>query len=505
MTKALSALTSSTQHPQAQDQVVDLRSIPELEVEKPNPKLRWALMSGDFVAAFLGWALPFLTPGALLFKGIADADIGLLFRVGVMTLIAAAATVCLIGSERLYRSRVATMRTVEISRLGRVSLAAGVCSIIVCRLLGEIHLARVPVATAILTFFFLNLFRIGYNTWISNARRADRYTRSVLLIGANDEAFNLFRHFQRHPELGYRVRGIVGRLDEAVRHDFGVPWIGDAAQLTRILDKTGVRGALVVGGSLGRLQLNSVIRQLLEREVHVHMSTGINGIDHRRMQTHSLAYEPMVYVEQADLAHWQTVVKRVIDIVVSLIVLILVSPIIAVCALLVKLHDGGPVFFRQERVGRDGKLFKMTKLRSMEVNAEAKLVDLVEDNLRDGPLFKMEGDPRVTRIGRIMRATSIDELPQLFNVLAGTMSLVGPRPALPSEAANFDQTLLARQNVMPGITGLWQIEGRDNPDFTLYQRLDLFYVENWSVALDLSILLGTARAVLMRIAGPRNN
>lgn len=505
MNTRLSALFTPTQSTQ-QDKVVDLRSIPRLEVEEPNPRLRWALMAGDFVAALLAWVIPFLTPDALLFRAVTGSvSLGQSLQVLLLAVIAAAATVCLIGSERLYRSRIATMRTVEIARLGRVALAVGISSIIVCRVVGEVHLARVPVFTAFLAFVLLNLFRIGYNTWISGARRNDRYTRSVILIGANDDAYGLFRHFQRHPELGYRVRGIVGRLDEVVRHDFGVPWVGDTAQLPRVLEQTGIRGALVVGSALGRAQLNSVIRQLLESQVHVHMSTGINGIDHRRMQTHSLAYEPMVYVEQADLARWQTVVKRMIDIVVAIGVLIVVSPIIAVCALLVKLHDGGPVFFRQERVGRDGKLFKMTKLRSMEVNAEQKLVDLVQDNLRDGPLFKMEGDPRVTKIGRFMRATSIDELPQLFNVLAGTMSLVGPRPALPSEAANFDETLLARQNVMPGITGLWQIEGRDNPDFTLYQRLDLFYVENWSVALDLSILLGTARAVLMRIAGPRNN
>jgi len=126
------------------------------------------------------------------------------------------------------------------------------------------------------------------------------------------------------------------------------------------------------------------------------------------------------------------------------------------------------------------------------------LVDLREGNVREGPLFKMVSDPRVTRTGRILRASSIDELPQLLNVLRGDMSLVGPRPALKKEVEKFDEVLMARHNVLPGITGLWQVEARDNPDFTLYQRLDLFYVENWSVLLDLTILVGTTKVVVVR-------
>jgi lipopolysaccharide/colanic/teichoic acid biosynthesis glycosyltransferase len=169
-----------------------------------------------------------------------------------------------------------------------------------------------------------------------------------------------------------------------------------------------------------------------------------------------------------------------------------------VIALMIKLSDKGPVFFKQVRVGLNGEEFKVLKFRTMVVDAEAKLLELQQTNERSGPLFKMDRDPRITRVGRLLRETSLDELPQLFNVFKGEMSLVGPRPALPSEVAQFDQRLLERTKVPPGITGLWQSEARDNPSFTAYRRLDLFYVDNWSVTLDLVILLATAEQVLAK-------
>ena len=157
------------------------------------------------------------------------------------------------------------------------------------------------------------------------------------------------------------------------------------------------------------------------------------------------------------------------------------------------------MLFRQRRVGRDGVEFEILKFRSMCVDAEARLAALrAEHNERSGPLFKLERDPRVTAIGRFIRAFSLDELPQLLNVLRGEMSLVGPRPALPSEVAEFPADLHARHLVRPGITGLWQVEARDNPSFGAYRRLDLFYVDNWSLLLDLIILLGTIEQVLVR-------
>ena len=189
-----------------------------------------------------------------------------------------------------------------------------------------------------------------------------------------------------------------------------------------------------------------------------------------------------------------------LDLILASLIFLIALPVLAVAALAVKLGDGGSVLFRQTRIGQDGAPFSLLKLRTMVPDAEERLVDLTFANEREGgPLFKLTQDPRRTKVGRILERTSLDELPQLINVLRGDMSLVGPRPALPHEVAQFDDELLGRQRVLPGITGLWQVEGRENPAFDVYRRLDLFYVENWSIGLDLAIMFSTVCSVLGRV------
>lgn len=190
--------------------------------------------------------------------------------------------------------------------------------------------------------------------------------------------------------------------------------------------------------------------------------------------------------------------KTVLDIGIAVLGLVVSAPVILVAAVAIKATDGGPVLYRQVRVGRDGEHFTIFKLRTMVVGAEDMIIDLRERNQRDGPLFKLSHDPRVTRVGRWLRVTTIDEVPQLINVLRREMSVVGPRPALPSEVDWFDEPLLERHAVRPGITGLWQIAARDHPSFDAYQTLDLHYVRNWSLRLDLVVLARTVRVVARR-------
>lgn len=191
-------------------------------------------------------------------------------------------------------------------------------------------------------------------------------------------------------------------------------------------------------------------------------------------------------------------VKRAFDIFVSLMVLIVFCWLYLIIALVVKLYDKGPVFFIQKRVGRDGKKFKMYKFRSMIPNADVKIVELLDKNESSGPLFKMKDDPRITKVGKFLRKTSLDELPQIFNVLNGTMSLVGPRPALPREVTQYDAAQTVRLLVKPGITCLWQISGRSNIGFEGQVKLDKEYVEKRSLWLDFKILVLTIPAVFMQ-------
>lgn len=192
-------------------------------------------------------------------------------------------------------------------------------------------------------------------------------------------------------------------------------------------------------------------------------------------------------------------VKRLLDIVVATLLLLAAVPVLGLAALAIAAEGGGPIIFSQVRIGKDGRPFTLYKLRTMIFGAEWRLGDLLAHNQRAGPLFKMEDDPRVTRVGRMLRAMSIDELPQLINVLRGEMSMVGPRPALPAEVDAFSDRLRERLLVLPGITGLWQIQARHSPSFALYERLDLLYLEKSSLGLDLLIMLRTAGQILTAV------
>jgi exopolysaccharide biosynthesis polyprenyl glycosylphosphotransferase len=319
------------------------------------------------------------------------------------------------------------------------------------------------------------------------------------VLGADEEAVRLIELFRTHPELGIRVAGVIGDRRQAENRRLSDLWLGDVHRAEELIEWAGASGVVVLPSGVSSARLNELIRNLHGKNVHIHLATGISGIDSRRLRSLPLAHEPLLYVEAVSLGRMQHLAKRVFDVSVASMAVLLVSPFMIAAALAVKLNDGGPVFFKQERVGRGGKTFGVLKFRTMMVDAERQLARLTAANERRGPLFKMVDDPRVTRVGRLLRESSIDELPQLFNVIKGEMSLVGPRPALPAEVAKFPAALRARESVMPGITGLWQVEARDNPSFDAYSRLDLFYVENWSITLDMMIILGTFEQLVMRV------
>ncbi|MBM6820680.1 sugar transferase [Clostridium saudiense] len=190
------------------------------------------------------------------------------------------------------------------------------------------------------------------------------------------------------------------------------------------------------------------------------------------------------------------VIKRVIDVVCSFVGVLVLSPLFVVIAIIIKFTSKGPVFFSQKRVGRDGKEFKMYKFRSMVVNAEELKEKLASQNEMSGPMFKMKDDPRVTKVGKFIRKTSIDELPQLWNVLKGDMSLVGPRPSLPKEVAQFEEWMYRRLEVKPGLTCYWQVSGRNNIDFEDWMKLDIKYVDERNLWIDIKLIFKTVGVLL---------
>jgi exopolysaccharide biosynthesis polyprenyl glycosylphosphotransferase len=206
----------------------------------------------------------------------------------------------------------------------------------------------------------------------------------------------------------------------------------------------------------------------------------------------------LLTLEKKEFTRRQESAKRAFDLVGAVLLSIIGLPLFLGIALAIRVTSGKHVIFKQQRVGIDGKLYKMYKFRTMVHDAEALRLDLNEDNQADGLLFKMREDPRVTRLGRKLRPLGLDELPQLINVLRGEMSLVGPRPALPDEVEQYDDRLRERLRVKPGLTGLWQIKGRHELSFDDYARYDLFYVENWSLGFDLYVMASTLPALLRR-------
>ena len=266
--------------------------------------------------------------------------------------------------------------------------------------------------------------------------------------------------------------------------------------LPRQTDATGV---LLVANALSASEVRDAIEVGTAQGLHVQVWPGFRGLRARRVQWSPMSGEPFLYVEPERHPRWQLAAKRVVDVLGAAIGLLITAPVMVLAGIAIRFEDRGPALYRQVRIGLGGRPFEVYKLRTMAPDSD-RSADLEAINERtDGPLFKAAHDPRVTRVGAVVRALSIDELPQLFNVLTGTMSLVGPRPAMPDEVAHFDSELLRRHDVKPGITGLWQLEARDNPSFHAYRRLDLLYVDNWSIGLDLYIILATVPMVIAQI------
>lgn len=458
---------------------------PRLRTARGRPLLRRLLIVSDVVAVLLGWTLAAWAQGDR--SGEAAAVVVLLVA-GHLTAI---------RLNHLYRSRVSAVRSSEIAGIGRSATITTGAAVVVS-LATDLPLSRPSLLVGgAATFVTLLVARSAYRVWLASSRRSGRFTRRVVIVGANAESASLLEIIGEHPEHGVVVSAVVGDPDEAAAA--GLVTTGDVDEATAAIESGRADGAIVVVSAFDVDTLNRITRDLLRIGAHVQITSSLRGIDHRRLQAQPLAFEPLFHLEPARLSTIQLAVKRAIDVAAAAVLLVLTAPLTGVLALAVRLTDGGPALFRQTRVGRNGQPFEILKLRTMIVDAEARMAELLAENERKGPLFKMDHDPRLTRVGRFLDASSLNELPQLWNVLRGDMSLVGPRPALPRETEGFDDALHQRHEVRPGITGLWQVEARDNPSFSAYRRFDLYYIENWSVALDLVIMVATVEAVLSRM------
>jgi exopolysaccharide biosynthesis polyprenyl glycosylphosphotransferase len=329
------------------------------------------------------------------------------------------------------------------------------------------------------------------------ARRRGHLLRPVAVAGMGEEAVALTTMFSEHPELGYRVVALIGDAEWVdPRLEAVGPVLDPRVKLAEQVRMVGANGVVVATTDMALDVSNRLIRTLTDAGVHVELSSSLRDIDASRLSVKPLGRFPVMYIEPVRRTGWRAMAKRAFDATAALAIIVLSAPVWVVCAVAIKLTTHGPVLFKQERVGRRGRRFKVYKFRTMVNDAERLLIDLVAANEADGPLFKLKADPRVTPVGKILRKLSLDELPQLLNVVKGEMSLVGPRPALPSEVTQWGPELFERLRVQPGITGMWQVNGRSDASFEQYQRWDLFYVDNWNLWRDLGILFKTVPVVL---------
>ena len=418
---------------------------------------------------------------------------------------ALAATVVTLAAMQLlglYRSRLCVQRGQEPARIV-FAVVAGAVTLELLRG-GTDRSYAVPIVLAGSCILALMAFRWMFGQWLRAQRVRGRHRRGLVMIGTNEDAVAVRTMFDSQPELGYEVRGIIGK-PQGYADWTHLPYGPALEQLPALASQTDATGVLLVANALSAAEIHDAIDLSTAHGLHVQVWPGFRGLGARRVRRIPMSGETFLYVESGQGTVWRSAAKRVVDLLGATLGLLIVAPVLLAAWIAIRLEGGGPALFRQVRIGLDEKPFVVYKLRTMRLDADVD-VDLGLINERtDGPLFKASRDPRVTRVGAVVRALSIDELPQFFNVLNGTMSLVGPRPALPDEVSQFDFELHRRHSVKPGITGLWQIEARDNPSFHTYRRLDLVYVDNWSIGLDLFIIMATVPMVIAHAMGTRRS
>lgn len=342
--------------------------------------------------------------------------------------------------------------------------------------------------------------RLIWRGWLRRRRRVGQFCHSVVLLGSPGTAVPVANDLARNITAGYRVLGLVLSDDDAgeLRLPRGVPVLGGLDDVVGVLERVGADTVVVTGSSeLSPDQLRTLGWQLEDERYNLVFTPSLSSVGGPRVHMSPVAGLSLLHVDTPRYEGIQRFQKRALDLVGALGLLMVLGLPMLVVALLIKLSSPGPVLYRQERIGRDGQPFSMVKFRSMRQGADAELAALLAAQQTDGaPLFKVADDPRITRIGRFLRKYSVDEVPQLFNVVRGEMSLVGPRPQVADEVALYDEAAHRRHRVQPGMTGLWQVSGRSSLDWEDAISLDLHYVANWSVTTDLGILLRTFRAVV---------
>ncbi len=352
---------------------------------------------------------------------------------------------------------------------------------------------------AALAVVFLGGARLVYRQVHSMLRARGHGVERVLIVGAGEMGRSVMQALIARPDLGYLAVGFVDDDPAKTANDLGrVRALGEVGSLPRLLDAEEVDLVVVTLPWVDYPQILQVVHWCTQQEVRVQVVPDLFQLSLSQVRVETLVGVPLLSIgQERRMPLGSRLTKRALDLALGLVALPFFLLLALVIGVAIRLEDRGPIFFTQERVGEGGKRFQVVKFRSMIPNAEARRVELEDYNEASGPLFKIRDDPRVTRVGRWMRRFSIDEVPQLLNVLRGEMSWVGPRPGTPEEVAQYEHWQRKRLEALPGITGIWQVSGRSDVAFEEMCLMDIYYIENWTLGLDLQILMRTVPRVLL--------
>jgi exopolysaccharide biosynthesis polyprenyl glycosylphosphotransferase len=402
---------------------------------------------------------------------------------------------------KLYHSRRLASRISEVIDIIKATFTGTLVLVVMAIVFSMEMITPIFVLVFLCSVSFLTIVaRLAVRIFLGQLRLRGRNMRNMLIAGTNVRAINFARSLEAKPELGYHIIGFVDEewpgLQEFQKS--GYPLVTDLNSFSPYIRQHVVDEVAINLPMRSYYQHAAQIADLCaEQGITVRHQSDLFDLKNGRFREESVEEEDVITVVHDRMAGWQLAVKRIFDFTLSAILLIISAPIFLVSALLIKLNSPGPVFFSQERVGFSKRTFKMYKFRTMVADAEQKQAELEHLNEASGPVFKIKNDPRITGIGKFLRKTSIDELPQLINILRGEMSLVGPRPLPVRDFNGFDQDWHRRRfSVRPGITCLWQIRGRNEISFDKWMELDMKYIDHWSLSLDFKILIMTIKAVL---------
>jgi len=440
----------------------------------------------------------FFQGSKLVIPGIRDEYLAVAYTfVSIVMVIGWALSLRLFGS-RDYK--IIGTGMIEYKRVSNATFGFfGLFAIVAFALQAQIGRAYLLIALP-LGWILLLLSRWLWRKWLISRRRLGRLLNHAVLVGDRTSSLHVAQQIQRDPGCGLKIVGAVTEHGSTA-HDLtsGVPVLGDWDHLLDHVDTARADTVIITGNhTLHPQQLRQLGWGLEERHADLIVAPALTDIAGPRIHSTPVAGLPLIHVDYPEFTGTRLALKRASDVLFSAIGLLLLSPVFLVVTIIIRTTSSGPAFFRQERVGLQGAPFRMLKFRTMVVDAEQQLSSLLDASEGNGVLFKMRNDPRITRVGRFLRRYSIDELPQLWNVLKGDMSLVGPRPPLASEVEAYEEWVHRRLLVKPGITGLWQVSGRSDLSWEDSVRLDLYYVENWSITTDLVIIWRTLKAVVAK-------